>query len=132
MCQQTTVGGPDGVRMMIESGNVEYEWKNGMRRFKKCREAEVRIPMASLDVSHNQKRVEENRLRAVVEALFITIKRKRLTRVKLVEGAIARLSTGPTRFKPHAKTIEKGIKHLIEKEWMEHDPDDPTGYRYLA
>jgi cullin 1 len=35
-------------------------------------------------------------------------------------------------FKPDPKVIKKRIESLIDREYLERDPDNPNTYRYLA
>lgn len=35
-------------------------------------------------------------------------------------------------FKPSPPTIKQKIEHLIDREYLERDPDDKSIYRYLA
>jgi cullin 1 len=35
-------------------------------------------------------------------------------------------------FKPTSKAIKQRIESLIEREYLERDPDAPNSYRYLA
>lgn len=35
-------------------------------------------------------------------------------------------------FKPHPNVIKQKIEHLIEREYLERDPEDKSMFRYLA
>ena len=54
--------------------------------------------------------------------------RKRLKHHQLIAEVLAQLHF----FKPQPKTVKKRIEHLIEREYLERDPDDQTVYKYLA
>lgn len=54
--------------------------------------------------------------------------RKRLDHNSLVTEVITTLQM----FKPHPTVIKQKIEHLIDREYLERDPDDKTIYRYLA
>jgi cullin 1 len=89
----------------------------------------VRIPMASLDESHNAKRVEEDRTVAIEAAVVRIMKaRKVLTHQQLVAEVLAQLSF----FRPNPKVIKRRIENLIEREYLERDPDIANSYKYLA
>lgn len=89
----------------------------------------VRIPMASLDDSHNPKRVEEDRSVAIEAAIVRIMKaRKTLSHQALVAEVLSQLEF----FKPEARIVKRRIEALIEREYLERDPDSPTQYKYLA
>eukprot|EP00615_Pteridomonas_danica_P010351 CAMPEP_0114360526 /NCGR_PEP_ID=MMETSP0101-20121206/23934_1 /TAXON_ID=38822 ORGANISM="Pteridomonas danica, Strain PT" /NCGR_SAMPLE_ID=MMETSP0101 /ASSEMBLY_ACC=CAM_ASM_000211 /LENGTH=638 /DNA_ID=CAMNT_0001504815 /DNA_START=386 /DNA_END=2302 /DNA_ORIENTATION=- len=89
----------------------------------------VRIPMASLDESHNAKRVEEDRTVAIEAAVVRIMKaRKVLLHQQLVSEVLAQLSF----FKPNPKLIKRRIEALIDREYLERDPDVANSYKYLA
>lgn len=94
-----------------------------------CKMLKVRIPMASLDESHNAKRVDEDRTVAIEAATVRIMKaRKVLTHQQLVAEVLAQLSF----FRPNPKLIKRRIENLIEREYLERDPDTPNSYKYLA
>ncbi len=89
----------------------------------------VTIPMASLDESHNPKRVEEDRSIAIEAAIVRIMKsRKKMQHTQLVSEVLAQLQT----FKPNPKTVKKRIEHLIEREYLERDEQESNVYNYLA
>jgi len=88
-----------------------------------------RIPMASLEESHNPKRVEEDRSFAIDAAVVRIMKaRKVLPHVQLIQEVLTQLHF----FKPEPKQIKKRIEQLIEREYLERDPDNSRQYRYMA
>lgn len=89
----------------------------------------IRIPMANLDESHNPKRVEEDRT-VIIEAAVVRIMkaRKTLSHQNLVAEVFSQLAF----FKPNPKVIKRRIESLIDREYLERDPDTPNTYRYLA
>lgn len=94
-----------------------------------CKMLKVRIPMASLEDSQNTKRVEEDRTVSIEAACVRIMKaRKTLSHQQLVAEVLAQLSF----FKPNPKVIKRRIEALIDREYLERDPDTPNTYRYLA
>jgi len=94
-----------------------------------CPKRKIRIPMASLEESHNPKRVEEDRSIAIEAAIVRIMKaRKTLQHQQLVAEVLAQLSF----FRPNVKVVKKRIEALIEREYLERAPDTPNTYRYLA
>jgi cullin 1 len=106
--------------------------------------------MASLDDTNITKRVEEDRSNTIDAAtvrimkvinyiLFVLFRflirisllfqaRKILAHQQLIAEVLAQL----TFFKPDPKHIKRRIESLIEREYLERDPDNPNTYRYLA
>ncbi len=71
------------------------------------------IPMASLEESHNSKRISEDRKFAIDAAIVRTMKaRKALDHQQLVGEVLSQLAS----FKPQAQTIKSRIEALIERE----------------
>ena len=54
--------------------------------------------------------------------------RKTLAHQQLVGEVFSQLSL----FRPDGKVIKKRIEALIEREYLERDPDQPNTYKYLA
>jgi hypothetical protein len=54
--------------------------------------------------------------------------RKRLDHTTLVQECLQALQM----FKPSPQVIKSKIEQLIEREYLERDPDDKSFYRYLA
>jgi cullin 1 len=89
----------------------------------------IRIPMALLDDSSGAKRVEEDRSHAIEACTVRVMKaRKTLAHQQLIAEVLAQLSF----FKPDPKLIKKRIENLIDREYLERDPDNTNVYRYLA
>jgi cullin 1 len=89
----------------------------------------LRIPMASLEESHNPKRVEEDRSHTIEACIVRIMKaRKSLGHQQLMSECIAQLHF----FKVAPKVIKKRIEHLIEREYLERDAADPNVYKYMA
>lgn len=94
-----------------------------------CQMRKIRIPMASLDDTNNIKRVEEDRSIAIEAATVRIMKaRKTLSHQQLTAEVLSQLAF----FSPNPKTIKKRIEALIDREYLERDPDQPQVYRYLA
>lgn len=94
-----------------------------------CQMRKVRIPMASLDETNAPKRVEEDRGFAIEAAAVRIMKaRKVLAHQQLVGEILVQLSF----FQPNPKVIKRKLENLIEREFLERDPDNPNVYKYLA
>lgn len=95
-----------------------------------CQMRKIRIPMASLeDASQTTKRVEEDRSVAIEAATVRIMKaRKTLSHQQLVSEILTQLAF----FRPDPKVIKRRIENLIEREYLERDPDNQNTYRYLA
>jgi len=85
----------------------------------------VRIPMASLDASHNAKKVEEDRNHAIEASIVRTMKaRKTLRHQQLQAEVLSQLAF----FKPNPRVIKKRIESLIDREYLERSADDIQVY----
>jgi len=94
-----------------------------------CPMRKIRIPMASLEDSSNVKRVEEDRSIAIEAAIVRIMKaRKTLGHQQLVAEVLNQLAF----FRPDPKVIKRRIEALIDREFLERDPDNQSNYRYLA
>ena len=94
-----------------------------------CPMRKIRIPMANLDESHNPKRVEEDRTVAIEAAIVRIMKaRKTLSHQQLLAEVLSQLAF----FRPNPKVIKRRIEALIDREYLERDPDVANSYRYLA
>jgi len=91
--------------------------------------SKFRIPMSSLDDSHNSKRVDEDRTVAIDAAVVRIMKaRKTLSHSQLVAEVLAQLAF----FRPEGKVVKKQIESLIDREYLERDTENPNTYKYLA
>jgi len=94
-----------------------------------CPMRKIRVPMASLDESHNPKRVEEDRTVAIEAAVVRIMKaRKALSHQSLLAEVLSQLAF----FRPNPKVIKRRIEALIDREYLERDPEVANAYRYLA
>lgn len=89
----------------------------------------IRIPMASLDASHNTKRVEEDRSIAIEAAIVRIMKaRKIMQHQQLISEVLSQLAF----FKPNPRVIKKRIEALIDREYLERNAENSNVYKYLA
>lgn len=94
-----------------------------------CPMRQIRLPMALLDDSQSSKKVEEDRGYAIEAAIVRTMKaRKALSHQQLLAEVLAQLAF----FKPDPKVIKQRIEALIDRDYLERDPENPSTYRYLA
>lgn len=109
------------VDVSVDKFKVNTEFQSKIRK--------VRIPMASLDDSHNPQRVEEDRSLAIEAAIVRIMKaRKQLQHNLLVTEVVQQLQN----FKPHPRLIKKRIEHLIERDYLARDETEQNVYKYLA
>lgn len=89
----------------------------------------IKIPPPASEETHNKERVEEDRSIAIEAAVVRIMKmRKKLTHQQLVTEVLTQLAF----FKPNPKLIKQRIEHLIEREYLERDPNAASTYRYVA
>lgn len=94
-----------------------------------CPHRKIKIPPPTTEETHNKERVEEDRSIAIEAAIVRIMKmRRQLSHQQLVTEVLTQLAF----FKPNPKLIKQRIEHLIEREYMERDPNQATQYRYLA
>ena len=73
--------------------------------------------------------VAEDRSIAVEAAIVRIMKsRRKLGHNELIQEVLTALS----HFQPNPAQIKQKIEQLIERDYLERDPDDRTLYRYLA
>ena len=90
-----------------------------------CNMRKIRIPMASLDASHNTKRVEEDRTIAIEASIVRIMKaRKTLKHQQLQAEVLSQLAF----FKPNPRLIKKRIESLIDREYLERSTEDKNVY----
>lgn len=89
----------------------------------------IRIPMASLDASHNTRRVEEDRSIAVDASVVRIMKsRKTMQHNDLIAEVLSQLAF----FRPNPRVIKRRIEALIDREYLERSSEDNRTYNYLA
>ena len=95
----------------------------------KTKQKRLRIPMASLEKSHNSRKVENNR-QYTIEASLVRIMKSRseLKHNDLIAECVKQLNF----FKPKMKVIKRAIERLIEREYLERITNKMGYYRYLA
>ena len=81
----------------------------------------VTLPTPVIEEVHKKEIVQEDRSIAI-EACIVRImkSRKKLDHTNLVQEVMQSLFM----FKPHPSIIKTKIEHLIEREYLERDPDD--------
>ncbi len=90
-----------------------------------CNMRKIRIPMASLEESHNTKRVEEDRGNAIEATIVRIMKaRKTLKHQQLQAEVLSQLAF----FKPNPRVIKKKIESLIEREYLERNAESNNVY----
>merc|ERR1719503_411000 len=94
-----------------------------------CPHRKIKIPPPASEETHNKERVEEDRSIAIEAAIVRIMKmRKTLSHQQLITEVLTQLAF----FKPNPKLIKQRIEHLIEREYLERDPNQASMYRYLA
>mmetsp|Transcript_20177 Transcript_20177/g.47032 ORF Transcript_20177/g.47032 Transcript_20177/m.47032 type:complete len:754 (+) Transcript_20177:60-2321(+) len=94
-----------------------------------CPHRKIKIPPPVSEETHNKERVEEDRSIAIEAAIVRIMKmRKTLSHQHLLTEVLTQLAF----FKPNPKLIKQRIEHLIEREYLERDPNQASTYRYLA
>lgn len=94
------------------------------------------MPVALLKENKKQleaatvEKVDEDR-RHLIEATIVKVMktRRKLEHQKLIEETIKILVS---KFQPQPTQIKTRIESLIEREYLERDPDNRHFYRYLA
>ena len=96
----------------------------------KSKVIKFRIPMPTLDKKQNTKQVVDEYRELRIQGAIVRImkSRKTLLHRELIAETLHQL----VNFRPDARNIKLSIGKLIEKEFLERDPDDPQTYRYLA
>jgi cullin 1 len=93
------------------------------------RKVKIPPPVAGNEETHNRAKVEEDRSFSIEAAIVRVMKTKKvLQHQQLVAEVVEQL----TLFKPNPKAIKQRIENLIEREFLERDPDNPSLYKYLA
>lgn len=93
------------------------------------RKVKIPPPMAGTEETHNKSKVEEDRSFSIEAAIVRVMKTKKvLQHQQLVAEVVEQL----TLFKPNPKQIKQRIENLIEREFLERDPENPSLYKYLA
>lgn len=112
-----------------KSKKIETTDKFSVNAKFKAKQKRLRIPMASLESSHNAKKVEEDRTHTIEAAIVRIMKaRGELKHNDLMAEVIKQLSF----FKPRLKVVKRCIEKLIEREFLERHSEKPGHYRYLA
>jgi cullin 1 len=109
----------------IEGDDSSFSPNDGFQ----CPHRKIKIPPPASEETHNKERVEEDRSIAIEAAIVRIMKaRKTLGHQQLITEVLTQLSF----FKPNPKSVKQRIEHLIEREYLERDPNQASVYRYLA
>ena len=85
--------------------------------------------MASLQPSHDSKRVEDDRTVAIEAAIVRIMKtRKQMKHQDLIGEVLKQLQF----FRPQPKSVKRCIERLIDREYLERDENQSNLYRYLV
>ena len=85
--------------------------------------------MASLEQSHNAKKIDEDRTHTIEAAIVRIMKtRKEMQHTLLVSEVVQQLIF----FKPAPKAVKRCIETLIDREYLERHETLVGHYRYLA
>lgn len=91
-----------------------------------CPQRVIRVPMATVEESHNPNRVEEDRSIAIEAAIVRIMKaRKVLAHQQLVSEVLAQLAF----FRPNPKVVKQRIHALIGREYLERDSENQNTYK---
>lgn len=94
-----------------------------------CPHRKIKIPPPASEEHQSKERVEEDRSIAIEAAIVRIMKmRKQLSHQQLTTEVLQQLAF----FRPAPKLIKQRIEHLIEREYLERDPNQASLYRYLA
>uniref|UniRef100_A0A7S1UFT6 Cullin family profile domain-containing protein n=1 Tax=Phaeomonas parva TaxID=124430 RepID=A0A7S1UFT6_9STRA len=92
------------------------------------KQVRFRVLQPALQRAAAQKVVKADRSHAIDATLVRTMKaRKLLAHNELVQECLRQL----THFSPEARAIKLRIESLIERDYLERDPDDSKKYRYV-
>lgn len=96
----------------------------------KSKSIKFRIPMPTLDKKRSIKNTIDDCREYRTEGAIVRIMkaRKRMTHEDLKAEVMHQL----VNFRPDARFIKKTIAKLIERDYLERDPEDAQFYRYLA
>lgn len=123
---KVVVSGGDDVPKTIESSdNIAVNESFSVP----TRKVRIPPPVAGTEETHNKAKVEEDRSFSIEAAIVRVMKgRKILQHQQLVAEVVEQL----TLFRPNPKSIKQRIENLIEREFLERDPDNQNLYKYLA
>lgn len=89
----------------------------------------ITLPTPKQEENFSKKKVVEDRNLAIEAAVVRIMKSRRvLTHSNLISEVVNLLSA----FRPQVRDIKMRIEHLISREFLVRDKDDPNVYHYLA
>lgn len=91
--------------------------------------ARIKVPVGSLEQNETAKKVEENRSHAIDAAIVRIMKTRKSLKLHELESEVFKMLS---LFQPTMKDIKRQIEHLMDREYLERDPDDQKLYRYIA
>ena len=112
--------GNDKKILNTDSFAVNESFQSTLKKF--------RIIMASLEESHNPKRVEEDRS-YVIEACVVRIMKARKTMTH--QQLVGEVFSQTTLFKPNSLVIKRRIEALIERDYLSRDTEQANMYHYV-
>jgi len=90
----------------------------------------LRIPMASVQPSHNSKRIEDDRTVAIEAAIVKIMKTRKQMRYTELEGEV--LKQLLKLFSIRSKSFKRCIERLMDREYIERDEHQSDLLHYLA
>lgn len=95
----------------------------------KVKKNKFKVPMPSLEDTHNPKKVTEDRKHTIEAAIVRIMKaRKSLDHNALIAEVLQQLHC----FRPTGKQIKQRIEALIDRDFLERDGDNSQLYKYVS
>ena len=118
-----TIQSSGSMRLLLAKSTGSYSPRQSLRKCTKKVSTCRALTPTFIEV------IQEDRSIAIEAAIVRIMKsRKKLEHNQLVQEVMQSLRV----FKPNPVQIKTKIEHLIEKDYLERDPEDKNVYRYLA